>query len=148
MVVPLPGSQHGLDATANFGSYALRLIATNDCGPSAWGAESILNVGGASSAPAAAPSGPTPGAPDGLTQDVSGTLVTLNWAAPATGSATRYLIEATIPDGTLVASLDTGNPATSFSHPNTPAGHYIVTVRAGNASGFGPPSSPVTVIVP
>jgi hypothetical protein len=146
MLVPFPGSQHSLDATAAFGSYALRLMATNDCGPSIWGAEAILNVG--VSGASASASGPTPGAPQALTQMVSGTLVTLTWTGPASGAATRYLIEATIPDGTLVASLDTGNPSTTFSHPDTPAGHYIVTVRAGNAAGFGPPSSPVTVIVP
>jgi hypothetical protein len=146
MIVPLPGSERGLSATANFGIYALRLVASNDCGPSTWGAESILNVGGVSAAPATG--GPAPGAPQALAQAVDGTLVTLTWNAPTGASPTRYLIEATIPDGTLVASLDTGNPATAFSHPNTPAGTYIVTVRAGNGSGFGPPSSPVTVVVP
>jgi hypothetical protein len=145
MVVPMPGSQHGLGANAALGIYALRLVAANDCGSSAWGAESILNVGGVASSSASASA---PGAPVGLTQNVSGSLVTLTWAPPAGGGVTRYLIEATIPDGTLVASLDTGNPSTTFSHPNTPSGHYIVTIRAGNAAGFGPPSAPVTVIVP
>jgi hypothetical protein len=145
MIVPLPGSQYGLGANASNGIYALRLFATNDCGASLWGAETILNVGGVA---AAAASGSAPGAPAGLSQEVSGSLVTLTWAAPAGGGATRYLIEATIPDGTLVASLDTGNPSTSFVHPNTPSGQYIVTVRAGNAAGFGPPSAPVTVNVP
>jgi hypothetical protein len=147
MVVPMPGSQYGLSATAAFGSYALRLIATNDCGSSVWGAESILNVGGvSSSAPANVAA---PGAPQAFTQSVAGTLVTLSWAAPVSGGpVTRYLIEATIADGTVVASLDTGTSATTFSHPNTPAGQYFVTVRAGNAAGFGPPSTMVTVTVP
>jgi hypothetical protein len=90
-----------------------------------------------------------PGVPQAFTQSVSGSLVTLSWAPPVSGGpVTRYLIEATIADGTVVASLDTGNDTTTFSHPNTPSGQYFVTVRAGNAAGFGPPSSSVTVTVP
>jgi hypothetical protein len=141
MVVPLPGGQTSLAATAGDGAYALRLISTNGCGASVWGAESILTVGNAAMA-----SGAGPAAPMGLSQQVSGTLVTLSWTPPA-GAVTRYLVEATTPDGGSV-SLDTGNAVPSFSHANTPSGTYVITVRAGNGSGFGPRSNPVTVVVP
>ena len=143
MVVPLPAGQGGLSATAAAGFYALRLVATNDCGPSTWGAEALLTVG----TPAASSHVAAPAAPVGLTQQVSGTLVSLSWTAPSIGGpVTRYLIEATTSAGPV--AVDTGNPSTTFSHPNTPSGQYVVTVRAGNAAGFGPPSAPVTVVVP
>jgi hypothetical protein len=90
---------------------------------------------------------PLPGAPATLTQQVNGALVSLAWQPPTTGGpVTRYLIEAATPVGPFV--YDTGTAGLAFSHANTPPGQYIVTVRAGNATGFGPASRPVTVIVP
>jgi hypothetical protein len=143
MTVPMPASQTSLAANAGVGVYALRLIATNDCGASAWGAESMLGVGTAAAAPVS--SGPVPGMPTALTESVSGNTVMLSWAAPAGASVTRYLIEAMTDGGPVSVEL---GPGTNFSHPETPSGRYVITVRAGNASGFGPPSSPVTVVVP
>jgi hypothetical protein len=90
--------------------------------------------------------GAAPGVPGTLGAQVISRLLTLTWAPPSTGGATRYLIEATTPGGPV--SLDTGNAATTFSHANTPPGQYVITVRAGNAAGFGPPSNPVTIVVP
>jgi hypothetical protein len=43
---------------------------------------------------------------------------------------------------------DTGHEGTALSHANTPPGRYLVTVRAGNATGFGPATSPVLLSVP
>lgn len=139
MTVPLAGGQTSLAATAANGFYALRMISMNSCGASLWGAESLLTVGAAS----AAATGPVPGAPGTLTYQLVGTLVSLSWTAPA--GATRYLIEASMAGGSV--SFDTGNPTPAFAHPDTPPGEYVVTVRAGNASGFGPPSNPVTIRV-
>jgi hypothetical protein len=142
MTVPLPGSQYGLQAQAANGLYALRLVAINSCGSSVWGAESLLSVGGVSAAANAA----LPGAPEMVSGDVIGTLVSLSWTPPtAGGPVTRYLVEAMTAQGPV--ALDTGNPATAFAHPDTPAGEYVITIRAGNGAGFGPPSNPVTVIV-
>jgi hypothetical protein len=142
MTVPLPGGQTSLGATAGNGYYALRLVAMNACGASVWGAESILTVGAGS----AAATGATPAVPGTLTHHVSGSLVTLSWTPPASGGVTRYLIEAMTAAGPVAIELP--GATTSFSHPNTPSGQYVITVRAGNAAGFGPPSNAVTVVVP
>jgi hypothetical protein len=142
MLVALPGGQYGLGATAAHGVYALRLVSVNECGPSTWGGETVLTVGTSSGGTHTA----APGMPASLTQEVNGTTVTLVWTAPLSGEpATRYLIEAVTPFGPF--SYDTASPATSFTNVNTPPGEYVVTVRAGNSAGFGPPSSPVTIVI-
>ena len=144
MVVPLPGGQTALSANAANGFYALRMLAMNSCGASVWGAERLLTVG-MPNTPGPSGSGAAPGAAPVLSQRVDGTLVTLTWTPPSGDTVTRYLVEAMTAGGPV--SIDTGNPETTFIHPNTPVGEYVVTVRAGNAAGFGPPSAPVVVVV-
>lgn len=145
LTVPIAGHATGLQATAGVGTYALRLIALNACGVSGFAPEALLVVGGA--ALAAAGAAAPPAAPASLSQQVDGSTVTLRWSPPASGApVTRYLIEATSAAGTF--SFDTGNPATSFTSPDTPSGTYTVRVRAGNAAGWGPASAGVTIIVP
>lgn len=127
----------GVTATATPAAYALRLGATNTCGTSEWGPETMLYVGVA----------PLPGMPRAVTRQVAGGTVVLDWQAPATGGpVTRYLIEAATPMGLFF--YDTGTTATTFGNANTPPGRYLVTVRAGNATGFGVASAPVVVVVP
>ena len=135
LVAQFAATDIGVHATASSAAYALRLAATNTCGASVWAPETILYVGVE----------PLPGAPPTLTQEVTDGLVVLTWEAPAKGRVTRYLIEAATPGGPFV--YDTGNPGRGFANANTPPGQYLVTVRAGNATGFGPASRPVTVIV-
>jgi hypothetical protein len=136
LVTEFAAKVNGVTATASNAAYALRLAAVNGCGASLWGPETMLYVGVA----------PLPGMPRGVTRTVSGGLVTLTWAPPTTGGkVTRYLIEAATPVGPFV--YDTGNPGTGFANANTPPGHYVVTVRAGNATGFGPASAPIQVVV-
>jgi hypothetical protein len=136
LVAQFEANAIGVHANASPAAYALRLTATNSCGTSLWGSETMLYVGVA----------PLPGAPATLTQEVTGGLVSLVWEAPASGGpVTRYLIEAATPAGPF--RFDTGSPGLAFSHANTPPGQYIVTVRAGNATGFGPASRPVVVVV-
>jgi hypothetical protein len=131
------GNARGVTALAANAAYALRLSAVNNCGASLWAPETMLYVGVE----------PLPGMPQGLSQTVSDGLVTLTWAPPVTGGAvTRYLIEATTPGGPF--AYDTGTTVTAFSNANTPPGQYLVTVRAGNATGFGVASTPVVVVVP
>jgi hypothetical protein len=137
LVAQFDANSVGVHAMASAAAYALRLGASNTCGASLWAPETILYVGVE----------PLPGAPPALVQEVTGGLVTLGWQAPTTGGrVTRYLIEATTPAGPFV--YDTGTTALGFGNANTPPGQYVVTVRAGNATGFGPASRPVTVIVP
>jgi len=137
MTVSLPVSTE-LHASAPDGTYALRLLTVNDCGTSVWGPETVLRVNTAA---------PLPGAPRHVTPQLSGDLLTLSWHRPADGRpVTRYLIEATTPFGPF--AYDTGNPLTEFGNANMPSGEYLVTISAGNASGFGPPSVPVRVWIP
>lgn len=88
-----------------------------------------------------------PGAPQNFASSVNGDVVTLTWSAPASGGApTTYFVEASaIPNGPIVASLAVA--ATSLTVPNVPTGTYYVYVRAQNASGLGPISAVITVVV-
>ena len=88
-----------------------------------------------------------PGAPTGLTSVVSGTTVTLTWAAPSIGGVpTGYVVEAAVtPGGPVVATLN--HPGLSISVPNVPAGVYYVRVRGVNGSGQSAPSNEVVVSV-
>jgi hypothetical protein len=136
LTTDFPGSVSGVSAMASNAAYALRLSAVNECGSSVWAPETMLYVGVA----------PLPGMPKALTPEVSGGLVTLTWEPPSTGGpSTRYLLEAATPGGPFVH--DTGSQGTVFANANTPPGRYIVTVRAGNATGFGPASAPMTLVV-
>jgi hypothetical protein len=72
----------------------------------------------------------------------------LTWAAPVTGGEVeRYIIAVTDLAGTPIMRVDTGNPATTFSHSGAPPGTYLVAVHAANATGVGPSSTAVTVTV-
>ena len=97
----------------------------------------------ASSALAAAPN-----APEQLTAAVSGSTVTLTWAAPATGATpTGYVVVAALsPGGTPVAALPVSN--TTLVVPNVPNGVYYVHVRAVNIDGASGASGEVIVNVP
>jgi hypothetical protein len=124
-------------ATASPAAYALRLAAINPCGPSVWAPEARLYVGVS----------PLPGMPLALAGTVTGGVVTLTWQPPVTGGpVTQYRIEALTPVGPWVG--ETGDPGTVYSNPNTGPGLYLVTVRAGNATGFGPATSPLLLSVP
>jgi hypothetical protein len=138
LTAQFPGNVTGVSAMAGNAAYALRMSAVNQCGFSQWAPEAMLYVG----------VDPLPGMVPEFTQQVSsGGLVTLTWEPPATGGpVTRYLIEAATPFGPFV--YDTGTTVTGFSNPNTPPGRYLVSVRAGNATGFGVATTPIIVTVP
>ena len=88
-----------------------------------------------------------PGAPLGLTYQVSAGTVGFSWQAPA-GVVDGYVVEAGSQPGlTNLATLPVGN-TTSFTVAGVPPGTYYVRVRAFNSAGQGPPSSEATVIVP
>ena len=134
----------GTSFTANgvaSGRYLLRVRAVNGAGSSAPSNEATLVVGTPPPLP--------PGPPIGLSAIVSGSSLTLSWSAPASGGAvTAYQVEAgSWPGGSDLASLSTGNTATSFFAPGVANGTYYLRVRAAGAAGLGAPSNEVTAQV-
>lgn len=122
------------------GTYVFRIAALNSCGASPASPEMSVTIGG--------PAPIVPGVPGLLTQDVTGSAVSLTWTAPTAGGGTsRYIIEATDTMGSPLATVDTGNASTSFTHGAVGTGVYVVRVRAANAAGVGPASEAVTVTV-
>ena len=92
--------------------------------------------------------GPPPGAPGAPVATGVGNRVRLDWSAPSTGGvATSYTIIARSSEGgPVIATVPIGNQLGATV--NAPDGSYFVTIRASNASGFGPESPGTTVQVP
>jgi hypothetical protein len=107
-----------------------------------------LNVAG-TSCPTCSSSTTTgvPGAPTNLQASVSGTTVSLQWSAPATGgTVSDYILEAGSATGQsnlFNASVGSGR---SLSSP-VANGTYFVRVRGRNASGTGTASNEVSFTV-
>jgi predicted phage tail protein len=136
--VPVPIRSFTFDPTPN-GFYFLRVRAVGAGGVSAPSAEVMIVVGGV---PA------PPGAPVNLTRTVSGSTVTFNWTAPATGSPTSYRLEAGSASGLSdIAVANTGSTATTISFSSVPPGTYFVRLRAVNALGASVVSNEVIVVV-
>ena len=136
----LDSNTTSLSAPVPNGTYFIRVTAVNGCGASRPSTEASATVGG--------PAPVLPGAPGSLSQEVSGSRVTLRWTPPAAGGVPKsYVIEATDAAGNPLVSFDTGNVSTSFTHHAVGAGVYVVRVRAANAAGTGPGTAPVTVTV-
>lgn len=79
----------------------------------------------------------------------SGSTLTLSWTAPAAGTPTSYLVEASSAPGgpANLASFNTGSTQTSLVVPGVPDGVYYVRVRGVDGSGASAPSNEVQVIV-
>ncbi len=90
----------------------------------------------------------TPRAPVGLTAQVSGNVVTLSWAPPASGaSVSGYALNAGTSSGASnVAANYVVGQVLSVTAP-VPVGTYFVRVRAFNQFGAGPASSDVPFTV-
>ncbi len=124
------------------GVYVISVRAQNGAGFGPETAQQTVVV------PAAPPGGPgSPGAPTNLQVNVSGTTLSASWGAPASGGApTGYLLIARNLSGTVIAQQPVW-PTPSFIS-SVPHGVYVVSVRASNAAGAGPETSPITVSVP
>jgi hypothetical protein len=86
--------------------------------------------------------------PTTLTRLVQGTTVTLGWGVPPGSAPTSYVIEAgSTPGSSNITTFDTGSSATGLTVTNVPAGTYFVRVRGRDASGTGPASNEVPVVV-
>jgi len=136
-VLPFPGTVTSTTQVAPYGTYYVRVLATNVCGTSAPSQEITLVVQPC----AAAPANPT-----GLTRSVSGGIVTLGWSAAA-GATSYTIVAGSATGGSNLAVFATGTAATSLVTP-APAGTYYVRVIATNACGQSGASNEVTVVVP
>jgi hypothetical protein len=129
------GSVNTFVAQANPGTYHVRVVASNTCGPSVASNGIAVVVGEI---------GPPP-PPSNVRVTVAGNNVTLAWdAAPGAAS---YLIEA----GTVAGSSNAGVLAvagTSLTVPGVPSGVYYGRVRAVGTSGASAPSAEVVIVVP
>jgi len=122
------------------GAYYVRVKATNSAGTSAASNESLLTVGGACTAPPAAPGSFT------LTGNSGGT-VSFSWGASA--NATTYVIEAgSAPGSANLANANLGSSATSATFAGVGRGTYFVRLRAQNLCGTSGVSNEVTLVVP
>jgi hypothetical protein len=135
--VPLAATETTYAASVGSGVYYARVRALGPCGNSVTSNEVQLAVG----------AGAPPSAPIDVTGTVAGSTVTITWT-PTAGGVLGFRLEAgTAPGASNAAVLTLGN-TTSFVTTNVPSGVYFVRVRAGGASGVGPASEEVTIIVP
>jgi hypothetical protein len=90
-----------------------------------------------------------PGPPTNLTATAAGSSVTLWWTAPALGGPpTTYIIEAGTTSGASnLATVPTGNLATTMTANGIPSATYFVRVRAANAVGVSGSSNEVMLTV-
>lgn len=124
------------------GVYYVRVRARNAAGTSAASNQTVVTVGQSS----CSRSDP----PTALTSSVSGSAVTLNWTAPASGGCTpsSYTLEAGSASGASdLANFSTGSASTSFSTSGVPDGTYFLRMRAQNAFGISAPSGEIIVTV-
>lgn len=138
-VLPYPATVTSLGAPVPYGTYYVRVLATNVCGVSPPSNEVTLVV-----QPCAAP----PTAPVGLVGSHAGGIVTLAWTAPSGVAPTSYTVVAgSAPGAEDIVVFSTGTTATGLAAP-APRGTYYVRVIATNPCGQSVASNEVTVVVP
>ncbi len=138
-VLSYPSTVTSLGAPVPYGTYYVRVLATNVCGVSPPSSEVTLVV-----QPCAAP----PAAPVGLAGSQSGGIVTLAWTAPSGVAPTSYTVVAgSTPGAADIVVFSTGTTATGLAAP-APRGTYYVRVIATNPCGQSGASNEVTVVVP
>lgn len=138
-VLSYPATVTSLGAPVAYGTYYVRVLATNVCGVSPPSNEVALVV---------QPCAAAPTAPAGLTGSQSGGIVTLTWTAPAGVAPTSYTVVAgRAPGAADIVVFSTGTTATGLAAP-APRGTYYVRVIATNACGESGASNEVRVDVP
>ena len=122
------------------GFFFLRVRSKSGALVSAPTPDMMINVGGV-------PAPPSP--PQNFNVSLTGTTVTLTWAAPVLGTPTSYVVEAgTAPNLANLGVLNTGTTATTLVVPGVPSGTYYLRVRAANALGASPVSNQRGLFVP
>jgi hypothetical protein len=119
------------------GTYYVRVRASTSGGVSAPSNEVTLMVGGGCTGPAA---------PSNLAAAVSGSTVTLTWAA-GNGATSYLLLVGSGPGRNDLLVGDLGSAATMLTASNVTAGTYFVRVQALNACGQSGPSNEAVVTV-
>lgn len=124
------------------GTYYVRLRAVDSSGFSAPSNEIIVVVGPSGGGGCAT-------APRNLSVvSQSAGVINIAWSAPATGSATSFVIQAgSAPGRSDLANFDTGNTALSFVASGVPAGSYYVRLYARSSCGLSAASNEVLVFV-
>jgi hypothetical protein len=121
------------------GNYYVRVQAVNACGPGPASADLLVTVQSC-----AAP----PSAPTNLRFTKNGNVVTLNWDAPASGTASQYrLLVGSVAGGADLLIANTADNTTTMV-ANAPNGTYFVKVQAVNLCGASTSSNEVIVTVP
>ena len=131
-----------LSAVGIPGTFFVRLHSVGSCGESAPSNQVTVTL----PAPCV-----TPTAPQNFTFSVApNRTVTLNWAAPAAGSAPfTYLLEVGSAPGLSNVLIAPVGAITHLQVPGVPPGTYFVRVRAVNPCGTpGNPSTEQTITVP
>ncbi|MEY4628171.1 MAG: hypothetical protein RLZZ595_497 [Bacteroidota bacterium] len=133
-------TSRAISGLANSTTYYWRVSATNTTGTSAWSAVRSFTT----AAPLALPAAPTLSSPANLATNVSRTP-TISWGA-VTGAATYEIQISTIADFSIVTFGSTGLTARSVrvSPQLGSRTAYVWRVRARNATGAGPWSTPRT----
>jgi len=133
------GNATTFTTTAPAGAFFVRVQAANACGLGVTSSETVAVVGGAS-----VPPGPV----FALSGSVTGSTVSLAWAAPSVGTGPfQYRVEAgSAPGLSNLATIIAAAP--SFVTTGVPPGIYYVRVRALSASGVGPAGNEIVVVVP
>lgn len=129
-------AQTSLSVAGPPGRYYTRVRARNACGVSAASNEVVVQLGCQGA----------PGTPTGLSATVSGSAVTLNWAAGGGEAAGNYVIEVGFSAGATDLVINTSNAATLLS-ASAPPGRYYVRVRGRNACGTSAASNEAVVVV-
>jgi hypothetical protein len=132
--VSLPVTERFSFPTVPDGTFTFRVRAINNEGSSGPSDAVTLTFPGVCA---------VPGRPEALQAYVVGSLLSLNWNGPSTGSApTRYIL---MVSGRMSGTLSLVER--SISAP-VPAGTYTFTVAAENACGVGLATAEQTVVVP
>jgi hypothetical protein len=124
------------------GTYFVRVRALNSAGASAPSNEVQLVVAGGTN-PCVILSPPL-----GLTGNVIGNSVVLEWTPPSTCAPTTYVIQAgSAPGLSNLANFSTGSTATSFTATDVGPGTYFIRVLSSANGLVSTPSNEITVTV-
>jgi peptidyl-Asp metalloendopeptidase len=134
------GNSTSVSGSGPGGTYYWRVYGSNSAGNGAPSAEATFTLGGCAA----------PSAPQNFTHSVgAGRVVTLSWAAPASGAAPfSYIIDAGNGPGLSDVLIAPVGGVTSLA-VQAPPGTYFVRIRAANAcAASSPVSNERTIVVP